>query len=58
MYEKIKNEGGPVDEEKLIYADLYFEVGKYAYYYEKNVETTELMLKECLKLNPEHEKAL
>lgn len=37
VYDKIKNEGGPADEEKLIYADLYYEVGKYAYNYEKNI---------------------
>lgn len=41
-----------------MYADLYFEVGKYTYTYEKNIEITELMMKECLKLNQEHEKAL
>lgn len=58
VYEKIKSDGGPIDEEKLYYADLYYEVGKYAYNYEKNIETTELMLKECLKLNEQHEKAL
>lgn len=51
VYEKIKSEGGAVDDEKLAYADLYYEVGNYAYIYEKNIETTELMLKECLKLN-------
>ena len=58
VYEKIKSEGGAVDEEKLAYADLYYEVGKYAYNYEKNIETTEMMLKQCLKLNEEHEKAI
>lgn len=45
VYEKIKSEGGSVDDEKVAYADLYFEVGKYTYSYEKNIETTELMLK-------------
>ena len=45
MYEKIKSEGGSVEEEKLVYADLYYEVGKYTYSYEKNIETTELMMK-------------
>lgn len=57
-YEKIKNQGGSIDDEKLAYADLYFQVGNYTYHYEKNYDTTELMLKECLKLNQEHEKAL
>lgn len=33
VYDKIKSEGGPADEQKLIYADLYYEVGKYAYNY-------------------------
>lgn len=37
VYDKVKSEGGAVDEEKLVYADLYYEVGKYAYTYEKNV---------------------
>ena len=37
VYEKIKSEGGSVDDEKLAYADLYYEVGKYTYYYEKNI---------------------
>ena len=45
MYEKIKSEGGSVEEEKLVYGDLYYEVGKYTYSYEKNIETTELMMK-------------
>ena len=58
VYEKIKSEGGSVEEEKLVYADLYYEVGKYTYTYEKNIEITELMMKECLKLHQEHEKAL
>lgn len=58
VYEKIKSEGGSVDEERLIYADLYYEVGKYTFTHEKNIETTEIMMKECLKLNQEHEKAL
>lgn len=57
-YEKVKNEGGAIEGEKLLCADLYYEVGNYTYYYEKNVDTTELMLKECMKLNQEHEKAL
>ena len=50
-YDKIKNDGGSTDDEKLAYADLYFEVGNYTYHHEKNTDTTEMMLKECLKLN-------
>ena len=37
VYEKIKSEGGSVDDEKLAYSDLFFEVGKYSYDYEKNI---------------------
>ena len=39
-YEKVKNEGGAIDGEKLLCADLYYEVGNYTYYYEKNIDTT------------------
>ena len=58
VYEKIKSEGGSTGDEKLAYADLYYEVGKYTHLYEKNDDTTILMMKECLKFNQEHEKAL
>ena len=58
VYEKVKSEGGSTDEEKLAYSELYYEVGKYTHQYEKNDETAILMMKECLKVNQEHEKAL
>lgn len=51
VYEKIKSEGGSVDDEKHNYAELYYEVGKYTYQYDKNNDTTESMMKECLKFN-------
>ena len=34
----------------LAYADLYYEIAKYSYDYEKNVDTTVLMLNQCLKI--------
>ena len=40
------------------YADLYYEIAKYSHDYEKNTDTTVLMLNQCLKINEEHEKAL
>jgi hypothetical protein len=45
VYEKLKTEGGSVEEEKLTLADLYYTLGQYAYNYEKSIEVTEMMLK-------------
>lgn len=58
VIEKMRVEGASADEDKLLYADLYYEIARYVHDYEKNVETTISLLGQCLKINEEHEKAL
>ena len=49
VIEKIRSEGGAAEEERLAEADIFFEIAKYTHEYEKNVDTTILMLNQCLK---------
>jgi len=50
LIEKLRSEGGAAEDERLAYADLYYEIAKYTHDYEKNTDTTILMLNQCLKI--------
>ena len=54
----MRSEGGGAEDEQVNFANLYYEIAKYTHDYEKNIETTILMLTQCLKINEQHEKAL
>ena len=54
LIEKLRSEGGGAEDEQVNFANLYYEIAKYTHDYEKNIETTILMLTQCLKINEQH----
>ena len=44
VLDKLRSEGGHVEEERIVLADLYYEISQYTNAYEGNSETTIAML--------------